>query len=135
MVRGTQVVEEGYEFFADGKGVSIFTFPDFLGEFNNKASASWRRMRRDFGGSVESVGVGRRHCLGLDLRICLVETEIVTSELRLFFAISKFACLIYLHFVCKRCLDWIGFAFLAAFSVKSIQIVELHGPTAVSPRK
>lgn len=38
IVRGTQVVEEGYEFFADGKGVSIFSFPSFLGEFNNKAS-------------------------------------------------------------------------------------------------
>eukprot|EP00435_Cladocopium_sp_Y103_P000527 s2724_g1.t1 len=38
IVHGTQVVDEGHEFFAAGKGVSIFSSPAFLGEFRNKAS-------------------------------------------------------------------------------------------------
>ena len=54
------MVEEGYELFADGKGVSIFSSPAFLGEFNNKASASWRRERSMFVESFDR-SVGRSH--------------------------------------------------------------------------
>jgi serine/threonine-protein phosphatase PP1 catalytic subunit len=33
--RGHQVVEEGYEFFADQKLVTIFSAPNYTGEFDN----------------------------------------------------------------------------------------------------
>jgi serine/threonine-protein phosphatase PP1 catalytic subunit len=34
----TQVVEDGYEFFADRNLVTIFSAPDYCGEYNNSAS-------------------------------------------------------------------------------------------------
>ena len=36
--RAHQVVEEGYEFFADRKLVTIFSAPNYCGEFDNAAS-------------------------------------------------------------------------------------------------
>jgi serine/threonine-protein phosphatase PP1 catalytic subunit len=33
--RGHQVVEDGYEFFADQKLVTIFSAPNYTGEFDN----------------------------------------------------------------------------------------------------
>ena len=34
--RGHQVVQDGYEFFASRKLVTIFSAPNYCGEFNNK---------------------------------------------------------------------------------------------------
>jgi len=36
--RAHQVVEDGYEFFADRTLVTIFSAPDYCGEYNNSAS-------------------------------------------------------------------------------------------------
>ena len=36
--RAHQVVEEGYEFFADRKLVTIFSAPNYCGEFDNAAA-------------------------------------------------------------------------------------------------
>lgn len=36
--RAHQVVQEGYEFFCDRDFVTIFSAPDYCGEFDNKAS-------------------------------------------------------------------------------------------------
>jgi serine/threonine-protein phosphatase PP1 catalytic subunit len=33
--RGHQVVEEGYEFFADRQLITVFSAPNYCGEFNN----------------------------------------------------------------------------------------------------
>ena len=39
--RGHQVVEEGYEFFADQNLVTIFTAPNYTGEFDNNGSVMY----------------------------------------------------------------------------------------------
>merc|ERR1712014_108807 len=38
VVRAHQVVEDGYEFFADRQLVTIFSAPNYCGEFDNAAS-------------------------------------------------------------------------------------------------
>ena len=40
IVRGNQVVDDGYEFFAERQLVTIFSAPNFKGEFNNSAGIS-----------------------------------------------------------------------------------------------
>ena len=38
IIRGSQIVEEGYEFSCSNKLVTIFSSPNYIGEFDNKAS-------------------------------------------------------------------------------------------------
>jgi len=41
VVRGHQVVEEGYEFFADQTLVTVFSAPNYMGEFDNNAAVMY----------------------------------------------------------------------------------------------
>ena len=38
IVRGHQVMEDGYQFFADRKLITIFSAPCYTGEFDNNAA-------------------------------------------------------------------------------------------------
>ena len=38
IVRGHQVMEDGYQFFADRKLITIFSAPCYCGEFDNNAA-------------------------------------------------------------------------------------------------
>lgn len=38
IVRGHQIMEEGYQFFADRKLITIFSAPCYTGEFDNNAA-------------------------------------------------------------------------------------------------
>lgn len=48
-MRGSQIVEEGYEFFCGGKLVTIFSSPNYIGEFHNKASVPMAAIGRAVG--------------------------------------------------------------------------------------
>jgi serine/threonine-protein phosphatase PP1 catalytic subunit len=43
IVRAHQVVEDGYEFFAQRKLVTVFSAPNYCGEFDNSAAMLWVR--------------------------------------------------------------------------------------------
>ncbi|CAG0882444.1 unnamed protein product [Darwinula stevensoni] len=80
IVRGHQVVEDGYEFFANRALVTVFSAPNYCGEFDNAGATMSISENLICSFSILKVSVLRTRCVHQMRRACRGSMELLTSQ-------------------------------------------------------